>query len=252
MIKFFRKLRFDLMEKNKTGKYLKYAIGEIILVVIGILIALQINNWNENRKENIIENKILVEISKGLKEDLNDIKANMSAHRAGLKACEYYYNMLTNKEVKPDSINYYYGYLTRGYISIQNKSGYESLKSRGLEIIKDDSLRNNIIKLYEQDYPFIMKLEEQDPEGNFHDNYFKEINNHISPNLIFNNYGEIETIKLPLNVSEIEQKKMLSYLWKIKNDRIFILDTYSKVLENLMHLRSNLEEIKRKANTVYN
>ena len=97
-----------------------------------------------------------------------------------------------------------------------------------------------------------MKLEEQDPEGNFHDNYFKEINNHISPNLIFNNYGEIETIKLPLNVSEIEQKKMLSYLWKIKNDRIFILDTYSKVLENLMHLRSNLEEIKRKANTVYN
>ena len=48
MIKFFRKIRYDLMEKNKTGKYFKYAIGEIILVVIGILIALQINNWNEN------------------------------------------------------------------------------------------------------------------------------------------------------------------------------------------------------------
>ena len=41
------------MEKNKTGKYLKYAIGEIVLVVIGILIALQINNWNENRKSKI-------------------------------------------------------------------------------------------------------------------------------------------------------------------------------------------------------
>ena len=234
------------MEQNKTGKYLKYAIGEIILVVIGILIALQINNWNENRKENIIENKILVEVSKGLKEDLIDIKENMNAHRAGLQACKYYYNMFTNKPVQPDSINYYYGYLTRGYISIQNKSGYESLKSRGLEIIKDDSLRNDIIKLYEQDYPFIMKLEEQDPEGNFFDNYFKEINNHISPNLVFNNYGEIETIKLPLNVSEIEQKKILSYLWKIKNDRIFILDTYSKVLENLMHLQLNLEGIKTK------
>jgi hypothetical protein len=50
MIKFFRKIRYDLMEKNKTGKYLKYAIGEIVLVVIGILIALSINNWNENRK----------------------------------------------------------------------------------------------------------------------------------------------------------------------------------------------------------
>lgn len=52
MIKFFRKIRYNLMETGKTGKYLKYAIGEIILVVIGILIALSINNWNEQKKEN--------------------------------------------------------------------------------------------------------------------------------------------------------------------------------------------------------
>jgi hypothetical protein len=50
MIKFFGKIRFNLMEKNKTEKYFKYAIGEIVLVVIGILIALQINNWNEQIK----------------------------------------------------------------------------------------------------------------------------------------------------------------------------------------------------------
>ncbi len=50
MIKFFRKIRYDLMEKNKTRKYLKYAIGEIVLVVIGILIAIQINEWNRDRK----------------------------------------------------------------------------------------------------------------------------------------------------------------------------------------------------------
>ena len=50
MIKFFRRIRQNLLMENKTGKYIKYAIGEIILVVIGILIALSINNWNENRK----------------------------------------------------------------------------------------------------------------------------------------------------------------------------------------------------------
>ncbi len=49
MIKFFRQIRFNLMSENKTGKYLKYAIGEIVLVVIGILIALSINNWNQER-----------------------------------------------------------------------------------------------------------------------------------------------------------------------------------------------------------
>jgi hypothetical protein len=50
MIKFFQKIRLDLMSKNQTGKYLKYAIGEIVLVIVGILMALQINNWNEGRK----------------------------------------------------------------------------------------------------------------------------------------------------------------------------------------------------------
>jgi len=74
MIKFFRKIRFDLMEKNKTGKYLKYAIGEIILVVIGILIALQINNWNNQNLLHKKELNYLVEISINLNEDLKKIE----------------------------------------------------------------------------------------------------------------------------------------------------------------------------------
>ena len=59
MIKFFRPIRKALLMENKTSKYFKYAIGEIILVVIGILIALQINTWNESRKATNEENKIL-------------------------------------------------------------------------------------------------------------------------------------------------------------------------------------------------
>ena len=66
MIKFFRKIRQNLLMENKTGKYLKYAIGEIVLVVIGILIALQINNWNENRKDNNEEIAILENLDKNL------------------------------------------------------------------------------------------------------------------------------------------------------------------------------------------
>jgi len=73
MIKFFRKIRYDLMEKNKTGKYLKYAIGEIILVVIGILIALSINNWNEKRLQNQALKNIYTIIIEDLKNDITDI-----------------------------------------------------------------------------------------------------------------------------------------------------------------------------------
>lgn len=59
MIKFFKKIRQNLLLERKTGKYLKYAIGEIVLVVIGILLALSINNWNENRKTNFNQLKYL-------------------------------------------------------------------------------------------------------------------------------------------------------------------------------------------------
>jgi hypothetical protein len=59
MLKFFRKIRYDLMAKNKTGKYFKYAIGEIVLVVIGTLIALQINNANENRLLNKVKQLLI-------------------------------------------------------------------------------------------------------------------------------------------------------------------------------------------------
>ncbi|MFT6046016.1 MAG: hypothetical protein ACI9WC_001721, partial [Arenicella sp.] len=55
MIRFFRKIRQNLIKENKVGKYLLYAIGEIVLVVIGILIALQINTWNEDRKQSTSE-----------------------------------------------------------------------------------------------------------------------------------------------------------------------------------------------------
>jgi len=67
MIKFFRHIRKNLLEEGKTTKYLKYAIGEIILVVIGILIALQVNNWNENR----LEQSRIKEYARSLVQDLN-------------------------------------------------------------------------------------------------------------------------------------------------------------------------------------
>ena len=66
MIKFFRKIRHNLIETGKTGKYFKYAIGEIILVMIGILLALQVNNWNINKINSVKE----IEYLTGLKNDL--------------------------------------------------------------------------------------------------------------------------------------------------------------------------------------
>ena len=73
MIKFFRKIRQNLLSEGKTGKYLKYAIGEIFLVIIGILIALQINNWNSERIEKNAFKSNLQFAIEDLEQDKNDL-----------------------------------------------------------------------------------------------------------------------------------------------------------------------------------
>jgi len=82
MIKFFRKIRQNLIMDNKTGKYLKYAIGEIILVVIGILIALSINNWNEHRKERIKEQAILIQLRDDYKSNLLQLEQKIEMRKS--------------------------------------------------------------------------------------------------------------------------------------------------------------------------
>lgn len=64
MFPFFRKIRKRMADDNKPMKYARYAVGEIVLVVIGILIALQVNNWNTNRMQRIEEQKLLGKIRK--------------------------------------------------------------------------------------------------------------------------------------------------------------------------------------------
>ena len=85
MINFFKKIRKKLLSKNKFSSYLIYAIGEIVLVVIGILIALQINNWNENKKKEQYELSLLKEMKKNLKADIRDIEINIKFNERSIK-----------------------------------------------------------------------------------------------------------------------------------------------------------------------
>lgn len=86
MIKFFRKIRQNLLNEGKTSRYFKYAVGEIVLVVIGILIALQINNWNKSRIATIQEITLLKNMQQDIELDELDIKFNIKYHKQMLKS----------------------------------------------------------------------------------------------------------------------------------------------------------------------
>jgi len=98
MIPFFRKVRKKMADNNKPMKYMRYAIGEIVLVVIGILIALQINNWNEDRKEKFQENKILYNLKDEFQENLQNLRFKDSILKTTVKNLETVFEELKRKE----------------------------------------------------------------------------------------------------------------------------------------------------------
>ena len=107
MIKFFRKIRYNLMSENKTSKYLKYAIGEIVLVVIGILIALQINNWNEEKKVNSSINSHLIILKQNLKEDQTQLKSLRQNMKDNIQFANSLLSQIkTIESINPDNKKY--------------------------------------------------------------------------------------------------------------------------------------------------
>lgn len=158
MIKFFRKIRHNLLSEGKTGKYFKYAIGEIILVVIGILIALQINNWNENRKVEKLEAQIYTELKSDLLQTRNDLNEAISNHKEIFKSSQQLITDIYEKKSNSQSI---YESLTRSSAEFQiipKTSAFENLKNIGLNTLSNDSLRIAITNLFQ------LKLKRLDDE----------------------------------------------------------------------------------------
>lgn len=153
MIKFFRHIRRSLIQKNQMGKYFKYAIGEILLVVIGILIALQINNWNERRKD-IAQEQVYL---KNLKEDLTGIiEAYLTANLVENITLQHATDILTHYEhnggfYNMDSIFPKINDLTvRWNVTPSPTTLVELINSGQTKLIRNTSLRKELIAFNEQ------------------------------------------------------------------------------------------------------
>ncbi len=150
MIKFFRKIRQNLFMENKTGKYFKYAIGEIVLVVIGILIALSINNWNENRKKFNKEATILENIHKEFKQNRVQLESVLSKHRISHSNCAKIIKLFPIKS-KPEpevldslSVQLFWSY--GGATFNPSQTSINALASTSsFDIIENETLRDLLI-----------------------------------------------------------------------------------------------------------
>ena len=160
MIRFFGKIRLYLLSNNKFSTYLPYAIGEIVLVVVGILIALQINNWNEERISVQKEIVILEEIHRNLVGDLeNQIIPCIEHYTLASETFEFLQSDYYESSVAPSdgSINSkYFRVLLPWYLTL-NTSAFDNLMSTGSDLISNNSLRKRISSLYGYEYKVLTK-----------------------------------------------------------------------------------------------
>jgi hypothetical protein len=161
MIKIFRKIRQNSLIENKTGKYFKYAIGEIVLVVIGILIALSINNWNEGEKDLNKEITILKNIKKDVISDTLDITFNIKYHKVFLES-EKKLNAYIhgNKNIKESQIDFINS-LGSPLFSILHQASFTNLQNNDLGIITNNKLKLGISRHYDYFVRVILILENE-------------------------------------------------------------------------------------------
>lgn len=226
MIKFFRHIRQKLLAENKFSKYLLYAIGEIVLVVIGILIALQINNWNEYKNERKQEQKVLTELLTSLEQNYNKMTSDSVNRSNWNRSSHIVIKCLEQGASYSDSMNIHFQNARKPGTNLSlSYAGYESLKNAGYEIITSDTLRKNIVELFELTHKSLLEemeyFESFQPDRQVHiDRLFSYEIDKFNPGDPFNipvypnNYVALtqDSVYLPMIKSVLIQRNVISVL----------------------------------------
>jgi Family of unknown function (DUF6090) len=240
MAKIFRKVRFETISAMISKKYLFYALGEIALIVFGILIALQIDNWNNDRQLKELEIKYLKEMISNLRSDLSDIEFNINFNIDKMKSNFIVATQTRDKLPYHDSLDFHFSNLIGSTRFIPNTSSYDNFKSKGFEIIKNDSLRRSITYLYSVEYNHIMGFEFVDDHKYQYETLVPQVIENVKVNEMWKSAEPINYLDLMKNIKF--QNAVLSNIFY----REYMISEYKgqkrKVLEVISSIEKYVEE----------
>lgn len=153
MIKLFRNIRQKLLTEGKTSNYLKYAIGEILLVMIGILLALQVSIWNENRKSHLNEVKLMNQLLEDAKADSIFFESRVMFHQIRDTLFDNLLNLSNNVSV--DSISKLKATMDPFFFRVAYQSNLINNNPEAYELINSDSIKNKL-REYFKAYDYVV------------------------------------------------------------------------------------------------
>lgn len=218
---------------------LKY-LAELFVVVFGVYLAFMASNYSEELKQKAYVDTTIKEMYHGLSQDIEDAEMNKKGHQQGINATEYFFRMVGNQKIEKDSFGYYLQTLTRNFLSVQNTSPFETIRSKGFNVITNDSLRRQMIKLFDFQYEVLEKIEEKYQESQLYANESHHINEIFDNSLIFNDNFKLEKIIIPLNISREDRSRLILILKRIYNTRTFNIYVYNEVIGDMKNLRDHL------------
>jgi hypothetical protein len=242
MISLFRKIRQKLLTQNKVTRYLAYAIGEIFLVVVGILIALQINNANETNKLQRKEVILLTEMKSNLQSDLLDLEFNIQGNKARHFSNQVILTALQEKRPFHDSLRSHFGNIFGNFQLSENTASWENLKSVGLDLISNDSLRNRISYLYSTRYVYLENTEKGVDDGYQWDYLYPMVLENLTMDTIWESASPADYEALLSNKKFQEVLKMNLFI------RNFQQDQYEELKGIVMDLISQIDRQLTKLN----
>lgn len=220
MIKLFNKIRQRLLTENKFSKYLLYAIGEIVLVVVGILIALNINNWNEGRKATKQEIKILSELKSDLETNLEELKETYNVTNSRQQYANLILDHFEKASPVNDSLKKAFEHINMdGLFNIAN-TAYKFIENQGVNTLSNDSLRIRVTVMYERYFKNIVTRETKNWEI-VDDELLPLMNEYFktSPSIDKKVSFSLITLNEPINIEQLRNNN------KFKN-MIFRLQTW--------------------------
>lgn len=172
MIKFFRKIRQKLLTENKFSKYLLYAVGEIFLVVIGILIALQINNNSENYKKRQFEITILKNIKEDILADKVDLKLNIQYMKVVITNEQLLLDFLLDGSIQPSDSISHNDALGIDLLTLFHSASFNNLQNNDIGLISNNNIYKEITRFYDFYVLAIKELENNHDYANTYDDKF--------------------------------------------------------------------------------